>query len=358
MSGDGNIVSPEGESAVGRIDTLPVKEPLPPLPFTYQRTHNPEEAAYKEWRVNPVTIGKRKNQPRSDEEIVESVKYHREGEDWFTWDYWREKGTPQEQVEFSVDGKPITVYNFSPDKPFTEDHLERAKRVFQELSSHFPQVLDQVRWILIDNEQLPSALGDPELYPTNGMAQAKWKSFRLFPRGMELFTYRIPKTSNFEGVVTHELAHLIEDEFEKEWREKFQWEFCLDYEDDWEWKQSPDATMKRPFNKHTGEMAAMAKFPLQPDQSVTSYAKIDWNEDLCESIAAYIHDPELLQRVSPDKFTIIERHDAKKPKPEVSGQRVAKNEIKLPEIKPETVLYYVDEAKDNPRTVVLEEFTE
>lgn len=122
---------------------------------------------------------------------------------------------------------------------------------------------------MIDDKQLPSALGDPEKYPTNGMAYAQWHAFQFYPRGTELFPYRVPTVTNFEGVFSHELTHLIQNEFETEWKEKFQWEYCWNHEDDWEVRSIPDGTSKRWFNKQSGEMSPQGQFALQPDQCVT-----------------------------------------------------------------------------------------
>lgn len=328
------------------IESQP-KEALPPLPFTYERTLDPAQAAFKEWRVSPVTIRGQKNEPRTDGEILSMVRREKEGKEWFTADYWREKGMPSEQIEFTVNGRQITVYNYGKDKPFTDEHIERAQRVFEEFSSHFPQILEQMHWVLVDDHQLPVAFGDPEKYPTNGMAMKSRKAFRLFPRGMELFPFRIPVVANFDGVLTHEMTHLIEDELEKEWWEKFQWDFCIDHLDEWEWRPTPGSTFdglnKRPYNKQTGEMAPTAKFPLQPDKCVTFYAKLDWNEDACESMVAYIYNPEMLKTIAPEKFEILQRHDARQAKATSSTKRVSKDTIKLPEIQSEVVRYYIKE---------------
>ncbi len=217
---------------------------LPPLPFTYQRTQNPEEAQYSEWRVSPVYLAGEKNDPKTDESIIESVKRQRKGKDWFTYDSWREKGMPKEQLEFQVGGSQITVYNFSGEKPFTDEHVEKAQKVLSELSARFPQILTKIRWILIDDIAHASFYGDPELYPLNGSAQENWRSFTLLPRGMELIPHRVSATSNFEGTLAHETTHLIDDEFKAEWGEKFKWQHCLDYPDDWEVRPTPDGTEK------------------------------------------------------------------------------------------------------------------
>ncbi len=327
---------------------LKPREPLAPLPFAYQRTHNPDEAQYSEWRVSPVTIGGKKNEPYTDEEIIKMVKRDRESKDWFITEHWRNKGMPVEQIEFGINGRQVTVYNYNQEKPFTDEHIERASKVFQEFAARFPQILDQLRWVLIDDHQLPSAFGDPEKYPTNGLAHKSWRAFQLYPRGMELIPHRVAAATNFDGTLTHELTHLIQGEFEDEWGEKFKWGYCFDDEnqDEWEPRLTPDGSMKRPFNKKTGEMSPQGQFSMQPDQCVTFYAKQNMGEDIAESMVAYVYDPELLKTISPDKYDILEKHDANQPHQDVRVQRIPKDQIALPEVKPETVLYYVKEEPD------------
>lgn len=90
-------------------------------------------------------------------------------------------------------------------------------------------------------------------------------------------------------------------------------------------------------------MSPQGQFSLQPDQCVTHYARQNMGEDICDSMVAYIYDPDLLRTVSSDKFDILAGHDAKKAHSKVATKRVSKEEIKLPEIKPETIHYYIEE---------------
>ncbi len=325
----------------------PQQDKLPALPFKYERTLVPDQAAYREWRVSPVSIVGVPNEPRTDQEIIEMIKREREGRDWFTSEYWRNKGIPEEQVEFQVNGQAITVYNWNKDKPFTDEHIQKAQRAFQELASRFPQITDQMRWILIDDKQEASAFGDPEKYPLNGYALRGWGAFRLLPRGMDLIPHRITKASNFEGTLVHESTHLIQQQFEPEWSDRFKWDYCSDHEDEWEMRPTPDGTAKRWFDKKTGEMAPQAQFPLQPDQCITDYAKQNIGEDICDSIVAYVYDPNLLEGVSPDKSRIFQKHDAKQPLPITTSRRVTREEIELPEVKEETVYYFVQEPENS-----------
>jgi len=323
---------------------------LEPLPFTYQRTFNPEQARYKQWRISPVSIVGKKNEPKTDAKIIESVRQQRESTDWFLSDYWRKKGIPQEQIEFQVGEQPITIYNYNHEKPFTDDHLARMQSALTELTSRFPQVIDKIRWILIDDMAHASGYGDPEKYPLNGNAMHQWQAFRFLPRGTELMPHRIHATSNFEGTFVHEMTHLIDKDFKQEWEEKFKWDWCSEYPDDWETRATPDGTEKKFFNKQTDEMSPQGQFSLQPDQCITYYARQSMIEDICDSMVAYVYDPDLLKTISEDKYEILSKHDARASAPEISAKRIAKQAIKLPEIKPEIVRYFIEEPKPQETT--------
>lgn len=317
---------------------------LPPLPFKYERTFDPLLAQYSEWRISPVRIVGQKNQPASDDIILARVKRGREKKDWFFQDYWREKEQPQEELEFDVNGKPITLYNFCKDQLISNEHISRLQQSIKLLSSHFPQALGNIRWILIDDTEQTSLYGNPEKFPLNGQARKEWQMFRFLRRGMQLMPHRIAKVSNFEGTFVHEASHLIQDDFLKDWFELFQWEWCQDHMDQWEFRTPPDGSKKRLYNKVTRKMAPQAQFPLQPEKCINYYAKLSPEEDICESIVAYIYDPELLKTISPEKFEILAKHDANGPLPPINIQRIPKERIRLPEINPETVYFYIRES--------------
>lgn len=328
----------------GSVTEKPViAEQLPILPFTYQRTSDPKLAAYKEERVSRIVFGGKKNKPKTDEELAEVVKRKRESKDWFLSEYWRKKGVPQEQIEFQVGEKPISVYNYSQEQPFTDEHMARMQKALGELSSRFPQVTDKIRWILIDDIAQASGFGDPEKYPLNGEAMSQWQAFKFLPRGMELIPHRVAETTNFEGTFVHEVLHLVDSDFVNEWLDKFKWEWCIDYPDEWETRPTPDGTDKKFFNKESGEVSPSGQFSLQPAKCVSYYATQNVDEDICDSAVAYVYNPELLKSVSEDKYNILEKHDRRNPTLKISAKRIPKDELKLPEIKPETIYYYVEE---------------
>ena len=94
-------------------------------------------------------------------------------------------------------------------------------------------------------------------------------------------------------------------------------------------------------------MSPQAQYPLQPDQCITYYARQNIREDICDSLVAYIYDSDKLKAIAPEKYAILQSHDLSlKDRPYISTQRIPKAEIKLPEIKPETIRFYIQEPEE------------
>lgn len=316
-----------------------------PAPYTYERTYDKDKAQFVQNRQAPNFFGE-KNEPFTDNQIVEIVQRQKENENWHTVEYWRDKGLPEEQVNFTVNGREIRLYNFDSDNLLSDEQVETIESLIQRMSSRFPQAIDNLNYILIDDVQMPSAFGDPDKLPANGEAKSEWKSFRFFPRGLSLQPHRIPEVSNLEGTFVHELSHLIDEEVLGEWNEHFSWGYCSDYPDEWEVRKTPDDSSQRWFNKTTGEMSLWGRFPLQEGTHVSEYARANDREDFAESMVAYMLNPDYLKEISPTKFELISQHDANMDTSEVSFSRVNKDEIELPKIEPQTVLYYINEPKE------------
>src|SRR3989344_5325823 len=100
-----------------------------PVKIGYNYSYGDTSRAYPaSCRSSPVTLRGEKNKPYTDDEIVQMVKRDRESKDWFTTEHWRNKGVPEEQVEFTINGRQVTIYNWSSEKPFTDEHIERVTR--------------------------------------------------------------------------------------------------------------------------------------------------------------------------------------------------------------------------------------
>lgn len=319
-------------------------EVFQPLPFTYTRVFDSEMAQYSYSRIPGIRPVGARNEPLSDEVIKDRVKERFESQEWFYSEYWRSKGIPSEQIEFQIGEQLITLYNFNEGLQVSDEHIDETLGVLAEFASRFPQVLDNLRWILIDNIQPLSSYGDSINYPLNGEAVVNWKAFKLQPRGMSLEPHRVPSATNFEGTLVHEMTHLIDSRFEAAgWREKYKWERCIDSPEDWEPREVPDGGKEAFYNKHTGKMALIGMYALQPDECVTEYAQQNIDDDVCDSMVAYFFDRDLLKSRSTTKLSIIASQDEGLLRPLVTAKRVSNDEIKLPPITPQVVNFYIKE---------------
>ena len=100
-------------------------------------------------------------------------------------------------------------------------------------------------------------------------------------------------------------------------------------------------------DKNTDQTFPSGKFPFEDYGFVSFYAQLNQSEDICESMVAYLYAPEWLQQISSKKYNIFKNIDANLQSPEVSVTRVDKDKIKLPEIKPEIITYYIEEPKND-----------
>lgn len=318
-----------------------IRNELPPLPIEYVRVFDEKGADYIERLIPRVVFTDIPPRTRTPAQALEDIRKMNEEKQWYTEKYWREKGVPHEQINFRVNDKPIVVYNYHGSLKFSDEHIQKTHKAFEVFFSKFPQAIDRMKWLLIEDAQPDSLLGDEQQYPTNGHAYREQQMFKLYPRGMEFFPHRIQKASNLEGTIVHELTHLIDAEFREEWEKKYQWGRCWQdrYKDAWESRKT-NSGHKKWFHKVTGWMAPQGEFPLQPDECITEYAKQNVFEDICEGVVAYVFDPDGLMRVSECKYDMISHHD-RKTTAHVQYERVPATDISLPAVEPQTVRYYL-----------------
>lgn len=127
----------------------------------------------------------------------------------------------------------------------------------------------------------------------------------LEPRAFEDIIHRVGNVANLEGTIAHELGHQVEESIVGDWL-KF-WPQTFD--DPGNWIKVEGYTF--PVHKDTGQRSVPpeGRFMADLGQAVTDYAKISTNEDICESIVAYMYNPDILRAVSRDKFNILQSHD-------------------------------------------------
>lgn len=309
--------------------------------ITYQVVSVPDEAEFSIRRV-PVTLA-RSVEPKSDEQIRSEVEAQVNEQSWQTSEYWRNKGMPQEQIEFTVNGQIVTVYNYNKDARFTDEHQRLTAQTLQRYAIKFPQILEKLKYVLIDDIQEESLFGNDD-YPLNGEAYAKWGAIKVTPRGMGLHPHRVTGANNYEGTLIHEWTHLIQDDFIPEWSAKYLYDFCADHEDDWEVKTTPNGKMNRFFNRHNGKMSLQGQFALQPDECVSDYSRYgNVKEDICDCMVAYQANPQLIYDTSESKFAMFNQRDQKDEIPTTSYVRKPPEGIALPAAPSRTVKYFIKE---------------
>lgn len=313
------------------------------LPFKYERVYDPEIADYREVRSVQTSFGDGTMvMPSTDEDIEALVRKDKEGERWYTHPDWREKGTPAEQIEITIGSETVTVYNFNHEVPFTDEHVRALSTLLQRYASYAPQILEKLKWVLIDDVQGESAWGNDQVYPLNGNPHSKWGAISISPRGMDIKTpHRIAAANNFEGTVAHELTHLIDEDFKAEWEQNHTWEWCSDNPEEWELRDF--GGVQRWVNRETGVVSYTGQYPVKPKECVTDYARFNWREDVCDSLVAYMYDEELLRTTSEQKHAILQGHSENATSLKVDAKRSEKSKIRLPKIEPTTVRYYIEE---------------
>jgi len=97
--------------------------------------------------------------------------------------------------------------------------------------------------------------------------------------------HRIPNTSGLKGTLLHEYGHVLQQgEFWNEWRKAFGWVSKPEEEIDWK--------VATPRMHDTN----------QPERCVSDYARISPDEDICESFAAAVNNPAVLD---PERLEFI-----------------------------------------------------
>lgn len=324
-------MKPSGETDQPPPQTL--KAEAKKLPFTFQRTFDSSNAN--------LVVGRG---DKTDEELLGAVQERAKLEYWWLTDYSKEWGMPKEQIEVSINGKQIVIYNFNSEIPFNDKYLADTITVLENYAKHFPQVIDKLNYILIDNKQAPSHYGDDEKFPLNGSTGRTTGVITLYPKGLDRRLHRVPGVDNFKGTLTHELTHLIWTEWEKEWKDHFP-KYLIDPKGD-QFREEVIKYQGRTFgviyDKQTGYRIFSGQVPKYSEQYLNNYTWIQDVEDICDSMVAYIHNPKLLEDVSKTKFDLLKSKDANlATPPSATTHVVPPNEIKLPETPSRTFTYYV-----------------
>lgn len=294
---------------------------------------------------------------KTEQEINEEVMRGIDKKCWWLDKEWREKGAPKEQIEISIGENKITLYNFNSEIKFLEGHEKEMREVMEDYYREDPELFSEVKYILINDRQNASLLGNEEDFPLNGGYSKAYGSISLSPRGMRQdIGFRVPGISNFKGVVAHEFAHPeIKDrknaegnKKEKEWMKKFGWDYCQNYPDEWR-EVEIDGGKSMHKNNITGEIV-FDNFTVKPELCLNDYTRKSYEEDMCDSRVAYFYNSELLKKVCPEKYELagkfgkVKENNGKKA--EIKFKKIPPDQIKLPEKHPKKFTYYKEKVGD------------
>ena len=222
------------------------------------------------------TVSVEKN--ATDREIVTKVQENLAGENWWLRRYWQRKGPPKEQVTIVINARRVDIYNWM-DEPLGRDQISAMAGIIERFSVIAGgKALEEAPYILIDNEQPANEMtGEPQ----NGRSGIR--AITLYPNALKQAHFRIPGVKNLEGTLAHEFTHYLvrtlfwNNNLHEKWTSGFGWDYL-------------------PFGKGItlpGGFYCIHKNTV-PGSCVTDYASLHPDEDICDSMAAVLLNPEEL----------------------------------------------------------------
>lgn len=247
-------------------------------------------------------------------EVEKKVKDKLVKQNWWLQEYWSKKNVPKEQITIKIPDGNFEVFNFGESlKQRHFDELGNIVKIFSQINNG--KFFESIKYVLIDDIQKPNPHTGEEMC---GYGPVEEKAVKIYPNGIKFKSHRIPTASNFTGTLIHEFSHTIDNEFKNEWIKEFGWT-QLDKP-----KPSPGGSYQYYEVKN-------------PKNCVSDYAKFSPDEDICESMAAYLTqyenlDPERREFIK-SWISINDTEDSS-----VSMTRKTNSEIELPRVK-EPVIY-------------------
>lgn len=249
-------------------------------------------------------------------------------------EYRTEKQKPDENFEekkesILFENNEINLSSEKEAVEFSEDHKEKITEVVEAFSRIDPE--------LVKNFNKFKSVNDPDrkfygIFPANAHIikgnDDKW-GIEFFNAGMDTKkAHRISSTENpnesgfvdnFSGTLAHEITHggttakifndrKFNEEFIKEWREKFGWKNifpAIKSNETGKWeisKQPPEGWGKNKDGKwQKGDYVIMGvEYTTMPEACIggkNGYsASVDMYEDICDGVASYLLNPSILNK--------------------------------------------------------------
>ncbi len=228
---------------------------------------------------------------------------------WWLQEYWRKKGTPQEQFVINTPKGILQVFNFNP-RALSQEQLKQLQETVQFfLTISGGLLFNKVKFILIDDIQATNIQAGED---SNGYGLLPEMAVKLYPRALDSTPHRVPGVSNFQGTLIHEFTEFLTDQSQKEWKAIF-----------WQHSERP---VVLPGGTQTSEV------PIEPSRCVTSYAAFRVRDDIADSMVALLKHPDLLDL---EKAQLL-REGLEIPNDfhpqQITSARLTGNEIKLPQV--------------------------
>jgi hypothetical protein len=194
----------------------------------------------------------------SEEVIQKKLKEKVMREHWWLQDFWQKQGQPKEQFTINSGNSETIFYNF--DNELTKDEIIEVKNAFEiftklkkEVSFTFP------KYILVSNITEINSQSQESFFGKN---ESEMNAVVLYPRAVSIEPYRIKEVSSLKGTIVHEFGHIIlknnrlgrSNDIMSLWHKRFGWD------------ERDSKTLER---------------------CITEYAKVDSQEDFCESLVGY-----------------------------------------------------------------------
>jgi hypothetical protein len=243
---------------------------------------------------------------KNEDELLEEAKKETVRTNWSLQERWQRKGIPKEQYSIEVNGNTVELYNYGQElTPEQIIEINWLMSVIFQIPSE--RITNRGKYIVINNE---NAFNDKDGEDMSGYAHYETKMVELFPRAVSNEQHRIPDTTRLAGTLVHEYGHVLQDtDMVEEWKKKFGW------------KELDQAQQVRGIVKtHDTEF---------PERCVSDYAKFSPEEDICDSFAAALNNPDILD---PEKLKFIREHWLKDVKPDVQAVTTKKDKIELPKV--------------------------
>lgn len=217
-----------------------------------------------------ITVTPNSTEEQERKKVIGSLSV----KNWWLKSEWREKGTPAEQFTVNHPHGILEIYNFN--QPLEQQYLDELREIIGIFSQiEEGKAFKKVKYILIDNKSQTNTNTGLQSLARGPMGD---DLIIIFPDGTSFSPYRgIEGISTSSGALIHEFTHPLVRLYQASWREKFGWKKLDDGRD-------------LPGGGSSYEETD------QPGKCVTDYATVDSDEDICESMAAALRKPEILDK--------------------------------------------------------------